>query len=369
MEDRLSTLPDEVIHLILSFLKTKLAVQTCVLSKRWRSLWTGILTLHFKESSFSNYVSFIKFLNHVFLHKDHSKTILQFKISSSYISDYTISRLVLDFLVKHDRDIQDLVISSYIYQWEFLSPSYWDLFHTWDSLKTLSLEYICIPINVEYGFVSLMSLHLYNCELVDDYDYSLDRILAGNIKITAPQLKEFKMSYLFFEDPVDPHFKMILSFPKLLSFCFEGNELLHISFLHHPVLQKLTVDYDVCLPSQSDYKHLINIFGAIGGAKFVTLSEKTICVLSKVPDVAKGKQPPFCEIQELKIIVTRIMSEMGNKFSFTVPSCVITYLLSKSPSSKGVTLVYQDYEKNITKYEKLKWPKEIAKWKSYQNSV
>ncbi|CAO2144670.1 unnamed protein product [Urochloa humidicola] len=37
--DRLSALPDCILHVIMSFMKARQAVQTCVLSKRWRHLW------------------------------------------------------------------------------------------------------------------------------------------------------------------------------------------------------------------------------------------------------------------------------------------------------------------------------------------
>ncbi|KAJ4809094.1 FBD-associated F-box protein [Rhynchospora pubera] len=45
--DRLSSLPDCLIHLIMSFLTTQQAVQTCVLSKRWNNLWTTLPSLDF----------------------------------------------------------------------------------------------------------------------------------------------------------------------------------------------------------------------------------------------------------------------------------------------------------------------------------
>ncbi|KAM3259549.1 hypothetical protein ACQJBY_051048 [Aegilops geniculata] len=41
-EDRLSTLPDELIQLVLSFLPSRQAVQTCVLATRWRTLWKSV---------------------------------------------------------------------------------------------------------------------------------------------------------------------------------------------------------------------------------------------------------------------------------------------------------------------------------------
>ncbi|XP_022141790.1 F-box/FBD/LRR-repeat protein At1g16930-like [Momordica charantia] len=50
--DRISLLPDSLLHHILSSLNTKLAVQTCVLSKRWRSVWFRIPTLNFDFDSY-----------------------------------------------------------------------------------------------------------------------------------------------------------------------------------------------------------------------------------------------------------------------------------------------------------------------------
>ncbi|KAK0595334.1 hypothetical protein LWI29_005659 [Acer saccharum] len=46
--DRLSNLPDPIIHHILSLMNTKYAVQTCVLSKKWRYHWTHIHSLNLK---------------------------------------------------------------------------------------------------------------------------------------------------------------------------------------------------------------------------------------------------------------------------------------------------------------------------------
>lgn len=63
--DRLSGLPDCIIHHILSLMDTKHAVQTCVLSKRWRDLWTYVRSLCFDYSSFGSWGLFKAFVNNV----------------------------------------------------------------------------------------------------------------------------------------------------------------------------------------------------------------------------------------------------------------------------------------------------------------
>ncbi|TXG49168.1 hypothetical protein EZV62_025043 [Acer yangbiense] len=66
--DRLSRLPDTIIHHVLSLMETKYAVRTCVLSKQWRNHWTNIHSLSFDRPSFSRWFAFkdlvLKVLQH-----------------------------------------------------------------------------------------------------------------------------------------------------------------------------------------------------------------------------------------------------------------------------------------------------------------
>jgi hypothetical protein len=50
--DRLSALPDCLIHHIMSFMKSRQVVQTCVLATRWRHLWRSVPSLDIDEEEF-----------------------------------------------------------------------------------------------------------------------------------------------------------------------------------------------------------------------------------------------------------------------------------------------------------------------------
>lgn len=50
--DRLSSLPDFLIHHIMFFLKARQVVQTCLLSKRWRHLWRSVPCLDIDQEEF-----------------------------------------------------------------------------------------------------------------------------------------------------------------------------------------------------------------------------------------------------------------------------------------------------------------------------
>ncbi|XP_066340174.1 MEIOTIC F-BOX protein MOF-like isoform X2 [Miscanthus floridulus] len=50
--DRLSSLPDCLLHTIMSFMKARQAVQTCVLSTRWRNLWRSVPCLDIDLAEF-----------------------------------------------------------------------------------------------------------------------------------------------------------------------------------------------------------------------------------------------------------------------------------------------------------------------------
>ena len=50
--DRITSLPDDVLKHILSFISTRNAVQTCILSKGWINTWTSLPDLKFDIKEF-----------------------------------------------------------------------------------------------------------------------------------------------------------------------------------------------------------------------------------------------------------------------------------------------------------------------------
>ncbi|KAI3498097.1 hypothetical protein L1887_33843 [Cichorium endivia] len=65
-EDRLTSLPEEVISHILSLMPTKFAVQTSILSKRWRYCWMTVTNLDFDDRKpFNGLDCFSKFVDRV----------------------------------------------------------------------------------------------------------------------------------------------------------------------------------------------------------------------------------------------------------------------------------------------------------------
>ncbi|CAL5067922.1 unnamed protein product [Urochloa decumbens] len=52
-DDRLSSLPDALIHQIMSFMKARQVVQTCVLATRWKNLWRSVPCLNIDRDEFN----------------------------------------------------------------------------------------------------------------------------------------------------------------------------------------------------------------------------------------------------------------------------------------------------------------------------
>ncbi|XP_050881590.1 FBD-associated F-box protein At4g10400-like [Lathyrus oleraceus] len=79
-KDRISPLPDSILHHILSFLPTKDAAVTTFLSKRWKPLWLSQLLLHFDDKNFPHALAFRHFLYSFVSHRDTSLPILSFHL-------------------------------------------------------------------------------------------------------------------------------------------------------------------------------------------------------------------------------------------------------------------------------------------------
>jgi hypothetical protein len=86
-KDRLSDLPDSIILHILSFLETKEALQTIILSKRWKNIPKHLTTLILKPTDFNYLHSFEDFVSQILSLRDPSTSLHTLDLME-YYDDY-----------------------------------------------------------------------------------------------------------------------------------------------------------------------------------------------------------------------------------------------------------------------------------------
>ncbi|KAI8558059.1 hypothetical protein RHMOL_Rhmol04G0059100 [Rhododendron molle] len=162
--DIISSLPGNVLHHILSFLSTKDAIRTSILSTKWEYLWTSISNIDLNDDTFpptgkKEDRSFLDFVDRVVIFHDMSDIkSLSIKSSelvnpsrvNSWISDsmrHNIEELNLSLRLKaqpvlpcHLFTCQSLVTLKLCMNWTNWSLKVPSLTHFWN-LKTLELSY------------------------------------------------------------------------------------------------------------------------------------------------------------------------------------------------------------------------------------
>jgi len=102
-KDTLSDLPECIILHTLSFLNAKHAVQTYVLSTRWKNLWKLLPTLRFDSIDFRLYKNFTKFVSRVLSLRSSSITLqaLEFKREWGRLEPHLLKRIV-NYTISHN---------------------------------------------------------------------------------------------------------------------------------------------------------------------------------------------------------------------------------------------------------------------------
>jgi hypothetical protein len=105
-ENRIDNLPDSILCHILSFLPTKHAATTSILSKRWKPVWLSVLALDFNDETFKDFSSFRNFVNSTITLRDKNVSIHSFNFKCRSTSHFTqsqydrILRTVMQYGVK-----------------------------------------------------------------------------------------------------------------------------------------------------------------------------------------------------------------------------------------------------------------------------
>ncbi|KAM6570484.1 hypothetical protein CsatB_018469 [Cannabis sativa] len=205
-EDRISKLPKEIIHHILSFLPTEDVVHTCLLSKYWKFMWYSVPKLYFttKTNRFRVQEGLQKFYNYVDNCLEHRNRGIYFLVYGSNITSFKIwmnsyerseSGRVdkwLAFAVKNkaneinlrlDKD-KDLYGQLHYYRLPktlVVNAKY---------LTTLRLSRVELDSPYSFNFPSLKSLSL-NFVQIKHHDV-VDKLLLG-----SPSLEELRMVYCY----------------------------------------------------------------------------------------------------------------------------------------------------------------------------
>ncbi|KAK9156122.1 hypothetical protein Sjap_003602 [Stephania japonica] len=204
--DRLSDLPDSILHHIFSFIDTRYAVRASVLSSRWRHLWKSLSYLYFdwETKQPKKIAATADLVNMVLSFRDRESDIQCFRLQSVSSKNF---RLVYSWIlnaIRHNVRVIDI-------DYEYVShPIEWphSLF-SYNSLTTLKLSSI-YQLFVLPDSISLPNLKVLHLEDVDFADIKTGSCVS-NLITSCPSLEALEVSCmnLGFGD------KFVISAPKL----------------------------------------------------------------------------------------------------------------------------------------------------------
>ncbi|KAI3962127.1 hypothetical protein MKW92_041324 [Papaver armeniacum] len=302
-EDRISNLPDSLIHHILSFLSdTTYAVQTCVLSKRWRYIWTSLPVLKFSDEfhyddsdveedyfidrenmCFIN--RFIRFVDKVLSLRDNNSDIQMFHFEysppyhwSGEKSERFVNRCIA---AAASHNVQELCIK--------IKPNsdaeFLRLVSSCKSLTKLDLELcgyddgeysncsiICIPSEISFPRLESLCMNLEffpfeDEELTNNFFSSFPNLESGfrdmNLTISLPKLKYF--SFKVEDQGYEINSVIKLHDPSLSSFIFESDMV--TSFIVENLPSLVTADIKICAATSGEDKEFYaqRMMGLLGG--------------------------------------------------------------------------------------------------------
>ncbi|CAL1393395.1 unnamed protein product [Linum trigynum] len=338
--DRLSHLPEPILHHILSFMDTISAVQTSVLSRSWNRVWKHVPVLELCRLSFYEYSSFLWFVckvldlrynlslrkmsyldNYVYKHErgedDESDALItEFRDIGvcmeviQYALFYDTQHLVIDL----DNEYKD------VHQSDRFTGLFGKILNC--NLKTLELTYVCIDDGLaSRGFQMLTTLRLQLCSLASDqyedffsnfpslknlvlsicqpWDYGNSIEDGRGLKISGSQLISLTLDFMVC-------YKMEIFAPKLKFFNLVHDleslvsTKLSIPSLHHAAIRIQGWDNFMKDNKECGAQRFISLFQGLNNATYLSLDNCTFKALRKVSEVLEQQQSsPFTRLKTL----------------------------------------------------------------------
>ncbi|XP_050898170.1 F-box/FBD/LRR-repeat protein At5g18770 isoform X2 [Lathyrus oleraceus] len=290
-KDRLSDLPECIILHILSFLRTPHAVQTCVLSTRWKHLWKRIPTLNLNSFQFRTLKIFSVFMSKVLSLRDPSTALHTFNISRRGDIEPRLLKKFLNYVYFHNIHLQELVISlhgdiglifSCVSSCRALTSLKLSVGPTWrDPKKTLFPKSLNLPL--------LTSLDL------EDFAFCGDE--SG---CAEPFLEFTKLNSLVIRS-------CKLYAPSLCAFNYAGSHHIHnIRGSGLSSIKQVNIESVHFSASQEDALVLFSWLLDFANIESLTVTSTALQILSLVPDLFEVKLRSLHKLKSLKIDLIRI---------------------------------------------------------------
>ncbi|CAH1415157.1 unnamed protein product [Lactuca virosa] len=268
-EDRLSSLPDDLIHKILSFLYLEQAIGVSVLSSRWKSIWKSMPYLKLINYIRINYPpDFSKFVNNVLSHRNYQVHLSSvFLYSDGRVSHEFVKRF-LEYVLTHN--VQQLTVS-----WSPENEVEFPLsFYSSRSLQHLDLHdlvdnasYSATPA---WDLPALTTLHLYNITVVSHKCIDLFS--------KCPNLKNLKLR------------NCKIGETKLIATQGQG----------FPSLEK--VDLYNCVLYSADAPNIVSLLQQLQSVKLMTLDLEILQIISSSMGLMSDKPFPFANFKIVKFL-------------------------------------------------------------------
>ncbi|PWA81049.1 F-box domain, Leucine-rich repeat domain, L domain-like protein [Artemisia annua] len=328
--DRLSSLPDDLIHKILSFISLQQAIEIRTLSSRWRYIWTSMPYLDLSTESFSKLDKFSKFVTDVLSRRNNQVQLSSVKLSFRGKATQVFVKKILNYALSHN--VEQLTVVSLARKDVVEFPI--NLFSS-KSLKhlTLTLSKSCTLAST-WNLPALTTLCLSCIKLDDDLFSNCPNLknLTLNRCGTKIHLSEeshlniclSKLSNLTLEH-VSCNVVNVEA-PQLKNLIMRGYSSVNLSA---DVLSLEKVDLTISSPHNA--QAIVDLLQQFRSVKFLTLNLEIVECLSKSVELISHQPSPFANLKSLKIYPA--MKTLHGKEN--VSTLVENYFLDSSP---GATL-------------------------------
>ncbi|KAG4991603.1 hypothetical protein JHK87_025060 [Glycine soja] len=345
--DRLSDLPDFVLLHIMKFMSMKHAVQTCVLSKRWKELWKRLTNLALHSSDFADLAHFSKFLSWVLSNRDSSISLHSLDLRRKGCIDHELLDMIMGYAVSHDvqqlaievnlnvkfgfklhpsifscKSLTFLKLSIWAVPWMTELPSSLPL----PALKSLHLEHVTLTAGEGDCAEPFSTCHVLNTLVLDRCNLHHG---AKFLCICNSNLSSLTIGSTTQETP----YKFVLSTPNLRSLSVMRDPIHQLSACDLSFLEQVNIDVEAYFNAHFQRTHLalISLLQVLADyVKTMILSSSTLKILNGLSTSGSmiTQIPCFVQLKSLKLkMKSSSISDEG-------VSRIVEYLLKKCPLAK-----------------------------------